>query len=104
MARAFRRIAFAVMLFVAGVFIGNVTSTGSSVFRLAIDAPAGDTNVTCDGCEFLSWVDGRVGKRQRSISLSCADGRCSQAVGGVIVDTSAPHVLASTVAGLPSQH
>jgi hypothetical protein len=95
MGRTLRQVMLAAVLFGAGVLVGSLGAGKASIFRLSIDAPRGDTTIKCDGCEFLSWTDGHATERRRAISVACADGRCSQTVGAVIVETSKPQLVAS---------
>lgn len=56
----------------------------SGSFKLTIDAPAGETRLKCEGCEFLTWTpEGRAGERQTVINFSCSNGPCAMAFGAL---------------------
>lgn len=82
MVRLLRHVVIALVIFGAGAVVGHLNAR-ETVFRLAVDAPAGETTIGCDGCAFLSWTNGRSDEPSRSITVSCPDTRCSQAVGGI---------------------
>ena len=74
----------ALLFFGIGWVAATSSFQGPGVFRLSIDAPMGETTIKCEGCEFLSWnTEGRLSGRQPTVSLTCADGRCSKVVGAV---------------------
>ena len=75
----------AVLLFGLGWTAARVAAGSPGVFRLSIDAPAGETRLKCEGCEFLTWTaDGHAGERQSVVNVSCSVGPCSQAFGAVV--------------------
>lgn len=87
----------AVLIFAAGWLIGNAHSAArtNGVFRLAIDAPTGETTLRCEGCQFLTWADGRSGEPQPVFSFTCSHGPCLKAVGAVsAVAAPAPKLIA----------
>jgi hypothetical protein len=56
------------------------------IFKLTIDAPAGQTMLKCEGCQFLTWTaDGHADQRQPVINFSCSNGPCRKAFGGVAI-------------------
>jgi hypothetical protein len=58
----------------------------SGTFKLTIDAPAGETRLKCEGCQFLTWTpEGRAGERQSVINFSCSHGPCAMAFGAVAI-------------------
>jgi hypothetical protein len=88
----------AVLFFGAGWLAASASLglNGSGVFRLSIDAPAGETTIKCEGCEFLSWTaEGRAGDRHPAFNFTCSTGPCWKVVGAVAV-TPKPQLMAQS--------
>jgi len=84
MTRIALRLLLAVALVAIGWSVGLVQSQTRGFFRLTIDSPAGSTTVRCDGCQLMSWNEGR-GTALRELTLACAGPQsCSQTIGGTI--------------------
>ena len=78
----------AVLCFGAGWLVANTpwaVRSRDGVFRLSIDAPAGETKINCEGCQFLTWIDGRASEPQPVFTFTCSDGPCWTVVGAVAV-------------------
>lgn len=93
MARLFVRALVVVALVSAGWVAGRAQKAGSWDFEISVNAPAGDTTVTCvRGCS-LAWVERSVsgdptlsGSETFRYGCRSATGRCqSGRVGGWIV-------------------
>ena len=88
MRRLVTQLVLAVLCFAAGWLVAHTPWAGSPpqrVFRLSIDAPTGDTKINCDGCQFLTWIDGRAGAPQATVTFTCSRGPCWSVVGAVAV-------------------
>jgi hypothetical protein len=92
----------AVLFFGVGLLVGNAGSSAQGIFRLSIDAPAGDTTIKCEGCQFLSWKDGRVSERLPVFSFTCSEGPCWKVVGAVAV-TPEPKLMARSSSTSPAE-
>jgi hypothetical protein len=81
--------ALAVVVFVGlGWYAGSRQGRheSSSIFRLRIDAPLGETAIRCEGCQFFSWPGGRA-QLNRSVTVTC-DGTvatCSRVIGAMVM-------------------
>jgi hypothetical protein len=85
MRRLVPHVVVAVLFFGVG-WLAATSGLQGGVFRLSIDAPAGDTTIKCEGCEFLSWTaDGHPPERQPAFSFTCSGNRCWKVVGAVAV-------------------
>lgn len=85
MARSASHLAFAAALLFLGWAVGRAQST-QPTFELIVDAPSGETTVTCvRGCE-LAWVERGVNpnaKPEKTFKYSCNGPRCSSSrIGG----------------------
>lgn len=95
MRRLIPLVVVAVVFFGAGWAVANGpwAPGAPGAFRLSIDVPTGDTTITCEGCEFLTWVDGHLADRQPVFTFTCSDGPCWTVVGARTV-TPAPRLIA----------
>ena len=101
MRRLVTQLVVAGLCFGAGWLVAHTPWAGSPpqrVFRLSIDAPTGDTKIKCDGCQFLTWLDGHAGAPQSSVTLTCSQGPCWSVVGAVAA-TSPPQQITQTDTG-----
>jgi len=85
----------AVLCFGAGWLVANTRWAGNGVFRLSIDAPTGETKIKCEGCQFLTWINGRAGEPQPAFTFTCSDGPCWKVVGAIAV-TPKPKLMAQS--------
>lgn len=86
MRRLVLQIVAALVFFGLGWLAAHVVAGMPEVgaFRITIDAPAGETSLECDGCQFLTWTaEGHAGERQPVITFSCGNGPCTKAFGAV---------------------
>ena len=98
MKRLLFQLVVAVLAFGAGWLVANTPWAGlqpQKVFRLSIDAPTGETKIKCEGCQFLTWIDGRAGEPEPAVTFACSDGRCSTLVGAITV-TPQPKLMAQS--------
>lgn len=88
MRRLVTQLVVAGLCFAAGWLVAHTPWAGSPpqrLFRLSIDAPTGETKLKCDCCEFLTWLDGRAGAPQSTVTFTCSKGPCWSVVGAVAV-------------------
>jgi hypothetical protein len=88
----------AALCFGAGWLVANTTWAGlqpQKVFRLSVDAPTGETRIKCEGCQFLTWIDGRAGEPEPAVIFTCSDGPCWTQVGAITV-TPQPKLMAQS--------
>lgn len=84
MRRVVAQLVAAALLVGLGWLAAHLAAGPQGVFRLTIDAPAGETRLKCEGCQFLTWTDdGHAGERQAVIVFSCSNGPCAKAFGAV---------------------
>lgn len=98
MRRLVPQLVTAILLFGLGWFSARIASEAPGVFKLSVDAPAGETRLRCEGCQFLTWTAaGHAGERQSTVNVSCDSGPCSQAFGAV-VEVQEPKLIARSIA------
>lgn len=88
MRRLVVQLVVAVLCFGAGWLVANTPWAGlqpQEVFRLSIDAPTGETKIKCEGCQFLTWIDGRAGEPEQAVTFTCSEGPCWTVVGAITV-------------------
>jgi hypothetical protein len=88
MRRLVSRLVVALLCFGAGWLVAETPWTAlqpQRVFRLSFDTPTGETRVKCDGCQFLTWIDGRAGTPEPTLTVTCGKGPCWTVVGAVAV-------------------
>jgi len=84
MARIALRLFLAVVLLAIGWSIGLVQGRSREFFRLTINSPIGSTTVRCDGCQLMSWNEGRP-TALRELTLTCAGPQsCAETIGGTL--------------------
>jgi hypothetical protein len=88
MRRLLIRFVVAAGLVTVGWVAGHAQAVGQPQFVIRVDAPSGETVITCErGCQ-LNWVERGLNPNavaQRTFSYSCSGARCgSGAVGGWI--------------------
>ena len=92
----------AALCFGAGWLVANTPWAGlqpQKVFRLSVAAPTGETRIKCEGCQFLTWIDGRAGEPEPTVTFTCSDGPCSTVVGAITV-TPQPKLMAQSNAAV----
>ena len=94
MRRLLLKVVAAVLFFGLGWLAAHMAAGPQGAFKLTIDAPAGQTMLKCEGCQFLTWTaDGHADQRQPVINFSCGNAPCRKAFGAVAI-TQEPKLIA----------